>query len=73
MHDIEITTEIVKSSPAVAVTGAMFLGLSVNDLAAIVTIIYVVLQIYVLLRNQYKNRKLEKLAAESEKDCGDGA
>lgn len=68
MNDLEITTEIMKSAPAVAVTGAMFIGISVNDLAAIVTIIYVVLQICVLIRNQYKNRQLEKLEAEKNEE-----
>ncbi|WP_425312806.1 hypothetical protein [Pseudomonas putida] len=50
----EITTEVVKSAPPVAVTSAMIMGISVSDWAAIVTITYVSLQIFFLLRKQFK-------------------
>lgn len=50
----EITTEVVKSAPPVAVTSAMIMGISVSDWAAIVTITYVSLQIFFLLRKQLK-------------------
>lgn len=50
----EITTEVVKSAPPVAVTSAMIMGISVSDWAAIVTITYVSLQIIFLLRKQFK-------------------
>ncbi|MDD2038737.1 hypothetical protein NP572_19570 [Pseudomonas putida] len=50
----EVTAEVVKSAPPLAVTGAMIMGISVSDWAAIVTIIYVSLQIFFLLRKQLK-------------------
>lgn len=49
----EIGTELVRSAPPVAVTTAMIAGISVSDWAAILTILYVALQIFFLLRKQF--------------------
>lgn len=50
----EITAEVVKSAPPLAVTSAMVMGISVSDWAAIATVAYASLQIFFLLRKQLK-------------------
>lgn len=61
----EVTAEVVKSAPPLAVTGAMIMGISVSDWAAIVTIIYVSLQIFVLLRKQLKKEPKKPVATDA--------
>jgi len=57
-HDLSVET--IKAAPPLAVTSAMVMGISVSDWAAILTVIYVLLQIYFLLSKKYKEVKLAK-------------
>lgn len=50
--------EAVKSAPPVAVTGAMISGMSISDWVAILTGLYVLLQIAVLLRKEWREKRL---------------
>jgi len=71
-HDLSLET--LKATPPLAVTSAMIMGISVSDWAAILTIIYVLLQIFFLLRKKHKESveekaaKARKLAVASEAD-----
>jgi hypothetical protein len=62
----EITTEVVKSAPPLAVTSAMIMGITVSDWAAIVTIVYVSLQIFFLLRKQSKKEPAKSVNPDAE-------
>lgn len=65
----DITNEAARSAPPVAVTTAMIAGLSVSDWAAILTIIYVALQIFFLLKRQFsKKTEPEKEVVEGSDD-----
>ncbi|WP_243055362.1 hypothetical protein [Pseudomonas sp. BP01] len=61
----EVTTEVVKSAPPIAVTSAMIMGISVSDWAAIVTIVYASLQIFFLLRKQLKKEPKKPVATDA--------
>ena len=52
----EVTTEVVKSAPPLAVTSAVIMGMSISDLAATMTVIYIALQILFLLRKHLKKK-----------------
>jgi len=56
----DLPIETIKAAPPLAVTSAMVMGISVSDWAAILTVIYVLLQIYFLLSKKYKEVKLAK-------------
>ncbi|WP_137163383.1 hypothetical protein [Pseudomonas asiatica] len=60
----EVTTEVFKSAPPVAVTGAMIMGMSISDWAAAMTFIYVTLQVYFLLRKQLKKEPKKSVASD---------
>ena len=62
----EVTTEVVKSAPPIAVTSAMIMGMSISDWAATMTFIYVTLQIYFLLRKQFKKEPKKPVATDVE-------
>lgn len=49
--------EAAKSAPPVAVTGAMIAGMSISDWVAILTGLYVLLQIAVLLRKEWREKR----------------
>lgn len=54
----EFAAEAVKSSPAVAVTGLGTVGgVTLNEWVAITTIAYIVVQIVILLRREWRARK----------------
>lgn len=53
------TAEAAKSAPPVAITGAMIAGISISDWVAILTGIYVLLQIGFLLRRELRKRREE--------------
>lgn len=54
----EITVAAAKAAPPVAVTGAQFLfGLTLSEWVQIATLIYIVLQACVLVRNEIRKRK----------------
>lgn len=60
-----IATEAGKSAPPVAVTGAMIIGdMSISDWVAILTGVYVVLQIIVLVRKERRESQARKQAGE---------
>lgn len=50
-HDV--TSEVVKASPAIAIGSLTILGYGVDVWATILTAIYVVLQMYFLLRDKW--------------------
>lgn len=50
--------EAVKSAPPVAVTGAMIAGMSISDWVAILTGLYVLLQIALLLRKEWRDKRM---------------
>lgn len=56
----DLSIETIKAAPPLAVTSAMVMGISVSDWAAILTVIYVLLQIYFLLSKKYKEVKIAK-------------
>jgi hypothetical protein len=59
----DIAHEIMKSSPPVAVTaGATLFGITLNEWVAVVTILYVLLQIVVLCSRELRRRKERKAA-----------
>ncbi|MNG25019.1 hypothetical protein D3C84_1098120 [compost metagenome] len=62
----EVTTEVVKSAPPLAVTSAMIMGITVSDWAAIVTIVYVSLQIFFLLRKQFNKEPTKPVKPDAE-------
>jgi hypothetical protein len=51
--------EAAKSAPPVAVTGAMIAGMSISDWVAILTGLYVLLQIALLLRKEWREKRGE--------------
>jgi hypothetical protein len=53
----DIAVEAAKSAPPVAVTGALIAGMSISDWVAILTGLYVLLQIGVLLRKELRERR----------------
>ncbi|WP_374415270.1 hypothetical protein [Ectopseudomonas oleovorans] len=53
----DITVEAVKSAPPVTVSAAMLMGISVQDWAVILTVIYLVLQIFFLLKRELTAKK----------------
>ncbi|SER25816.1 Phage holin T7 family, holin superfamily II [Azotobacter beijerinckii] len=56
--------EAAKSAPPVAVTSAVIAGMSISDWVAILTGIYVLLQIVVLVRKLLRERKAERAGVE---------
>lgn len=52
--------EAAKSAPPVAVTGAMIAGMSISDWVAILTGLYVLLQIAILLRKEWREKRLRE-------------
>lgn len=62
----EITTEVVKSAPPLAVTSAMVMGISVSDWAAIATLGYVLLQTFFLLRRHLKKEPSKPVKPDAE-------
>lgn len=55
-----IATEIAKATPPVTVVGSFLLGVSLQDIVVVLTIIYLVLQILHIvlkIREQRKNKK----------------
>lgn len=53
----DIAAEAMKSAPPVAVTGALFVGMSISDWVAILTGLYVLLQIGVLVRKELREKR----------------
>lgn len=49
-----VAAEALKAAPAVAVAGPALLGMNINDLLAVLTIFYVVLQIGYLLHRWWR-------------------
>lgn len=62
----EMAAEAIKSAPPVAVTGAMVGGVHVNDWVAILTAVYVLLQIGFLLKREWLDKKRLRLQAAEE-------
>lgn len=58
----DVATEVVKSAPPVAVTGAIIMGMTINEWAAAATLFYVCLQAFFLIRNQPKKESKKKPA-----------
>ncbi len=54
----DIAAEVTKSAPPLAVTGAMIAGMSISDWVAILTGLYVLLQIVVLVRKERREKRL---------------
>lgn len=57
-----IATEIAKATPPVTVVGSFLLGVSLQDIVVVLTIIYLVLQILHIvlkIREQHKKKKEE--------------
>lgn len=54
--------EAAKSAPPVAVTGAMIAGMSISDWVAVLTGLYVLLQIVVLIRKEARERRARQEA-----------
>lgn len=54
MMRAEVATEAFKAAPPVTVSAAYVAGYSINELVAIATLIYVVLQIILLLPRYYR-------------------
>lgn len=53
----EIATASAKAAPPVAVTGSQILfDLTLNDWVAIATLFYIALQVFFLLRKEFKGR-----------------
>lgn len=53
----EITVAVAKAAPPVAVTGVqVFFGLTLSEWVQIATLIYIVLQAFVLIRNEIRKR-----------------
>jgi len=67
----DLSIETIKAAPPLAVTSAMFVGISVSDWAAILTVIYVLLQIFFLLSKKYKEVKLTKAQATQKPEVED--
>ncbi|WPC03472.1 hypothetical protein SBP02_11820 [Pseudomonas benzenivorans] len=61
----DFTVEAIKSAPPVTVSAAMLMGISVQDWAVILTVIYLVLQIFFLLKRELTAKK------KKEKESGD--
>ena len=55
-----VALEATKSAPPVAVTSAVIAGYSINEWVAILTGIYVLLQIAVLVRKELRESKARK-------------
>ena len=50
----EVVSEAIKSTPAVVVAAPAMFGMSVNDLLAVITIFYVLIQIGYLVHKWYR-------------------
>ena len=50
----ETVAEAIKAAPPVGVTGATLMGLPLSDWAIILTIVYTLLQIFLLVRKMVK-------------------
>lgn len=57
-HDAAL--EAAKSAPPLAVTGAMVAGMSINDWVALLTGLYVLLQIVLLIRKELREKRLRE-------------
>lgn len=58
-----IASELVKATPPVTVVGAALAGISLQDIVVVLTIIYLVLQIWHIvlkIREQRKSKKEDK-------------
>lgn len=54
----DVAVEATKSAPPVAVTGAIIMGISMSDWVTILTLAYLVLQIYFsVLKNRRETRE----------------
>jgi disulfide bond formation protein DsbB len=53
----EHITDAVKAAPPLAVTASTFVGMSLQDWVYALTIIYTVLQIALLVRKHFKDKK----------------
>ncbi|PAA00053.1 MULTISPECIES: hypothetical protein [Pseudomonas] len=58
----DVTNEVVKSAPPVAVTSAIIMGMTINEWAAAATLCYVCLQAFFLIRNQPKKESKKEHA-----------
>lgn len=70
LHTIqEVTTEVVRAAPPVAVSTAIIAGISVQDWAAILTGIYVILMIFFMLKRELKKKdsSVEKAVSDDKK------
>lgn len=57
-----IVTEVAKATPPITVVGSFLLGVSLQDIVVVLTIIYLVLQILHIvlkIREQHKKKKEE--------------
>jgi len=67
MHDV--TVEGAKVAPPAVVTGAMFFGLTPNEMVAVVTLIYLALQIGLLFfkyRDEFRRWRQERKLKQQE-------
>lgn len=63
----DVAVEATKSAPPVAVTGAIVMGMTPSDWVTILTLAYLVLQIYFSI---LKNRREAKESKDKEKKSG---
>lgn len=62
-------TEVFKAAPPLVVTGAHFLGYSLQDWMIFFTIIYTVLQIILLIRRMVTSRRVSDTDPACARDC----
>lgn len=58
--DPEITQEVLKNSPAIAVVSLSFAGVGLQDWLIGITIIYTLLQLFFLLRDKWWRQRKGK-------------
>lgn len=52
MQQSDFTTELVKSAPPIAVGGLTLFGVGLSDWVLLMTLVYTVLQVYILVRDK---------------------
>lgn len=55
-----VVGEVVKASPAISMTGAVMAGIELNTVLVVLTIVYTLVQLYVLVRDKIWRRHREQ-------------
>ena len=69
MHPEQHAAEAAKALPAITVTGLSLFGIPIQEWLILITIIYTVLQIYLLVRRMVVSRRITDKDPECAANC----